>query len=170
MKRRLLLSPLYTCVIVLVSSFAAEEIVPVKIQATSEASGYEAYRAMDGDPQTLWHSEWAGSPDKHPHVITIDLGKSYELSGFTHLPRTDCSNGEIKQYKFFVSQDLKAFGEPVSQGEFPSEHKETEVKLDRPVTGRYVRMVALSESRGQAYGSIGELRILSKGVVFRATS
>ncbi|NQV32414.1 MAG: hypothetical protein HQ515_06950, partial [Phycisphaeraceae bacterium] len=35
---------------------------------------------------------------------------------------------------------------------------------------RYVRLVALSESRGQAYGSIGELRILSKGVVFRATS
>ncbi|MCP4451315.1 MAG: hypothetical protein GY809_07620, partial [Planctomycetes bacterium] len=169
MKRHLLCALLVTWVIMLAPSFSADKIIPVKIQATSEAPGFEAYLAMDGNPQTLWHSEWSQVRAKHPHAITIDLGRSYEISGFTHLPRVSGTNGEIKQYEFFVSQDPKTFGKPVSQGQFSLEHKETVVKLDRPFKGRYVRLTAISESRGQVYGSIGELGILSKGVVFRAS-
>lgn len=168
MKRHLILFMMVTFAPLAASPLAADKIVQVKIQATSEASGYEAYRAMDGDPRTLWHSEWAGSQDKHPHSLTIDLGRSYEISGFTHSPRMDGTNGEIKAYELYVGQTLKTLGKPVRTGMLPAEHRETKVLLDRPVTGRYLRLVALSEIRGQIYGSIGELNILSKGVTFRA--
>ena len=168
MKRRLLFSLIVTFVILTACAPAADRIVQVKIQATSEAQGYEAYRAMDGNPRTLWHSEWAALRATHPHSLTIDLGRSYEISGFTHLPRMDGANGEIKAYELYVSQDLKALGTPVRTGMLPAEHRETQVLLDQPVTGRYVRLTALSEIAGQIYGSIGELTLLSKGVTFRA--
>ena len=99
MKRRLLFSLIVTFVILTACAPAADRIVQVKIQATSEAQGYEAYRAMDGNPRTLWHSEWAALRATHPHSLTIDLGRSYEISGFTHLPRMDGANGEIKAYE-----------------------------------------------------------------------
>lgn len=160
---------LITFMFMLTSIYGADKIVPVKIQSNSEAPGYEAWRAMDGDPQTLWHTEWAGVTPKHPHFVIIDLGQPYDISGFTYLPRLGASNGTIKDYEFFVSDDLKNFGEPVSKGSLPLDYKETEIKLDKTAKGRYVRLTALSETHGQAFGSIGELRILSEGILFRTT-
>ena len=35
---------------------AKAKIVKVKTAADSEKAGYESFRAMDGDPSTMWHT------------------------------------------------------------------------------------------------------------------
>ena len=59
------------------------EMVKVKTAADSEAPGYESYKAMDGNPQTMWHTAFGASETRHPHEIVIDLGKSREISGLS---------------------------------------------------------------------------------------
>lgn len=68
---------------------AAEKAKHVKVVAAadSEHGGYEAYRAMDGNPDTMWHTEFGSANPAHPHHIVFDLGKSRALSGLSYLPR-----------------------------------------------------------------------------------
>ena len=37
-------------------AFGKPKVVQVKVRTDSEAAGYEATRAMDGNPQTMWHT------------------------------------------------------------------------------------------------------------------
>ncbi|MFC1760559.1 discoidin domain-containing protein [Planctomycetota bacterium] len=101
---------------VLISTLANAGIVHVKVTSNSEARGYEAYRALDGNAKTLWHTEWQGSVPKHPHDLTIDLGKAYEVKGFVYLPRQGGGNGTIKDYAFYAANSLKALTKYPKEG------------------------------------------------------
>ena len=149
---------------------AAPKIVAVKVRVDSEAPGYEGFRAMDGDPQSMWHTRWEFGETPHPHEIVIDLGAAYEISGFAYLPRSGGGNGTIKDYECYVSDRDKAFGDPVVKGTFAQVNAENVVRFPAPVKGRYVRLVARSEVAGRPWTSIAGLRILSEGVEFRAST
>ncbi len=142
--------------------------VVVKAAADSEAWGYEAWRAMDGDPATMWHTVWGTGEPAHPHDLLLDLGASHVIEGFVYLPRQDCSNGTIAAYEFYVSEDKKDFGSPAAAGTFGQPNAEYTVKLSAPVRGRYVRLRGLSEVSGRAWTSVAELRILSPNTIFTA--
>ncbi len=142
--------------------------VAVKVRVNSQASGYEGWRAMDGNPSTLWHTLWGGGEPSHPHEIVVDLGSDYSVSGFAYLPRPGGSNGTIGKYECLVSTDGKSYGKPVAAGTFGKRTAENVVTFDSPVKARYVKLRALSEVTGKRWASIAELRILVKGVTFRA--
>jgi hypothetical protein len=144
------------------------KVVAIKTAADSEAPGYESYKAMDGDLRTIWHTPFGAGETAHPHDIVLDLGQSREISGFAYLPRTDGSNGTIKDFEFFVGDNPKDFARPISKGTFAKRRGENIVKLPAPVLGRYVKLRALSEVNGRAWTSIAELRMLSKGFKFIA--
>ena len=38
----------------------SSNVVDVKVIVNSEAPGYEGVNALDGDPQTMWHTEFGG--------------------------------------------------------------------------------------------------------------
>ncbi|TKJ38642.1 MAG: hypothetical protein CEE38_02765 [Planctomycetes bacterium B3_Pla] len=144
------------------------EVVAVKTATDSEAPGYESYKAMDGDPRTIWHTPFGAGETGHPHDIVLDLGRSREISGFAYLPRTDGSNGTIKDFEFFIGDNSKDFSRPLSKGTFAKRRGENIVKLPVPAKGRYVKLRALSEVNGRAWTSIAELRLLTAGVKFIA--
>lgn len=52
------------------------------------------------------------------------------------------------------------WGDPVVQGVFANTATEKEVQLSEAVSGRYVRLVALSEVNGNPWTSVAELNIL----------
>jgi len=142
-------------------------VVTVKVTADSEAAGYEAVNALDGNPQSMWHTQFRGSQPKHPHQIVVDLGSSYEITAFGYLARPGGGNGTIKDYEFYVSDDPEDFGEPAAKGTIQRILTEQTVKLRSAKKGRYVRLLALSEVNGKPYTSIAELRILADGVRFK---
>ncbi|MBW8042216.1 MAG: hypothetical protein FVQ85_19760 [Planctomycetes bacterium] len=149
---------------------AKARIVKIKTAADSEKAGYESYRAMDGDPSTMWHTFFGAGDPKPPHAIIVDLGDAYEISGFVYLPRTSGgNNGTIKDYEFFVSNDKKKFGAPVIKGAFTKLNGKNIVKFQKPTKGRYIKLRALSEVNNNPWISIAELTILTEGIHFVST-
>ena len=85
--------------------------------------------AIDGNPNTFWHTQWLGSSPVHPHQIIVDMGSAQEVGGFRYLPRPGGGNGTIAAYKFYVSNDGTNWGVPVAQGTFANNGNEKTVNL-----------------------------------------
>ena len=78
-----------------------------------------AIYAFDGDVNTFWHTEWGTSNPAHDHEIVIDLGASYELSGFNYLSRQDGkTNGRVADYQFFAADSTTDWGAALAIGTF----------------------------------------------------
>ena len=146
---------------------AKSKVVRVKVTTDSEAPGYEAVNALDGDPKTMWHTKWQAGETKHPHEIVVDLGRSYEIKGFGYLARPGGGNGTINDFEFYVSDNPKDFGSPVSKGTMRRILSEYTVALRPERKGRYIRLVARSEVNGKPWTSIAELTILSDQARFK---
>ena len=57
--------------------------VPVQLFASSENADYEAYRAMDGDARSIWHTQFSSEPSVHLCPHPIPCGYSYAC-GYDH--------------------------------------------------------------------------------------
>ncbi len=130
-------------------------------QPPNEAAG----NAIDGDPKTIWHTQWSGAAPGHPHEIVIDLGQSHTLAGFTYLPRQDGqSNGTVVEYEFYVSRDGQRWRRPAAQGSFANiknNPMEQTVRFERAARGRYVRFVGRAEVDGNPWMSAAEVGVIT---------
>jgi hypothetical protein len=134
-----------------------------KVRADCQASEeYGADRAIDGDPDTMWHTPWSEPAPKFPHELIIELAQPVKLAGITCLPRQDDnSNGWIKDYAVYTSADGKNWGAPVAQGAFPYGAEWHTVKFAQPVEARFLRFVANSSfDSSKPYASLAELDII----------
>ncbi len=131
------------------------------VDVSSEQPGEEpAAAAIDGNPETYWHTRYEPNTPKPPHSITFDIGGAYWLSGFTYLPRQDGgSNGNVKDYEVHVSPDGQAWT-LAAKGAWASGQERKLARFARPIHARYVRFVALSEAAGGAWASAAELDVV----------
>lgn len=75
--------------------------------------------AIDGNPATIWHSQWDGAAPPPPHSLIIDIGHGAKVGGFRYLPRQDkLPNGTISRFRFYTSVDGVDWGKPVAEGDF----------------------------------------------------
>lgn len=119
----------------------------------------EGSHAIDGDPDTFWHTAYSGGEPKPPHEIVIDLGSLVTLSGFEYLPRQSGSNGRVGQWKLFFSHDGKDWAEKAN-GTFANSDKCQQFSWSKPVVARFARFVALTEVQGRPWTSVAELDFL----------
>ncbi len=148
-----------------------DEIIPVleieksgwKILHRDSEEGGEglARHAIDGDPETYWHTEWSEETPTHPHEIQVDLGEALTLAGMTYLPRQGSSNGRLGKFEVYVSQDGKNWGEPVAKAQGKDSDHLLTVRFSEKRTGRYLRIRAISEVQGRAWSSIAEIDVLA---------
>jgi F5/8 type C domain len=133
-------------------------VVSVDSQELAGENG-AATNAIDGNPATIWHTEWSQSTAPLPHTLVLDLGAAYQVDGFRYLPRQDGTpNGTIAGYQFFVSPDGTTWGTAVAAGTLAADTTEKTVRFTAK-TGRYVRLVAVSEMNGQPWTSAAELNV-----------
>ena len=125
----------------------SKEKITTKAYATSEQSQDKASNAIDGNPDTMWHTKWDGS-DKLPQSITLELAKAREIKGYNYLPRQSGTNGYITKYKIEVSTDGEEFTE-VAAGDWARDAKLKTVEFD-PVNAKYIRLTALEGVGGFA--------------------
>ena len=130
-----------------------------KARADSEAPGYEAANAADGNPETIWHTAWEPSPAPMPHHLILDLGKEARVKGIVYLPRQDMANGRIADYEVYASRDGAAWGEPAAGGRWPDGAGKRTVTFRQPVPARYVKLVAKSEVNGNAFAAAAEVEV-----------
>lgn len=130
---------------------------------SEEMVGENGFRgnAIDGDPNTKWHSLWKAASPPHPHFIILDLGGVKQVSGFTHLPRQDASwNGTTKDYEFYVSETDPDPKQLAASGSLTQTRDKTTVSFT-PTPARFVKFVALSEVNGNPWTAIAELEVIS---------
>jgi len=130
------------------------------ITADSAAPGHEALNAIDRNPDTIWHTSWEPSPEPHPHECVIELEESLPIAGLSVLPRQDMANGRIGRFEVYVSDSTGNWGQPAVIGTWANGSTLQKALFGRPVTGRFVKLVALSEVNGSAYTSIAEIDLL----------
>src|SRR4029453_13399949 len=124
---------------------------------------------IDGNPATFWHTEWSQRTAPLPHTLVLDLGGQYQVGGFAYLPRQDGdSNGTMAGYEFYVSPDGTTWGPAVATGTLAANTSEKTVGFTAK-TGRYVRLVAVSEINGQPWTSAAELNVFGTIVTTKPT-
>ena len=133
------------------------------IEADSEdsANGNVAANAIDGDPETIWHTKWTPANDPMPHHLTLDLGRAVTLKGITYLPRQDMVNGRIAECEIYCSTEPNSWAAPVATVKWPNDAKLQTVNFRQPVTARYLKLVAKSEVNGQPFAAIADLDVLT---------
>ena len=138
------------------------KIVKVDSEETNSQDGF-GENAVDGNPNTCWHTQWHGNSPGLPHEIIIELLPPSVIKGFTYLPRQDESDhGTIKHYEFYVSDDGKNFGQPVKKGAFEP-GKEEKIETFEPVKCRFIKLKAISEINGLPWTSAAEIRVIQSG-------
>jgi len=129
----------------------------VEVDSFNPGEGGE--KVFDGNPQTIWHTEWKKAKPPHPHHIVIDLGAKYELAGFTQLSRKDGMHGAVKDYEFFVSLDGKHWKKCASGCMESGFNRVVFQSLEK---ARFIKLVAYSELSGDGpWTSIAELDVLA---------
>jgi hypothetical protein len=135
------------------------KLVKVDSEETNGENGC-GLNTVDGDPHTIWHTEWQSNSPACPHEIILELRPPSLIWGFAYLPRQDESDhGEVKDYEFYVSDDGENFGLPAKKGTFEA-GKQEKVVTFKPVKCRFVKFKALSEINGLPWTSAAEIRVL----------
>ncbi|MCF0209378.1 MAG: discoidin domain-containing protein, partial [Bacteroidaceae bacterium] len=130
------------------------------VSKSSEQGGTErADYAIDGNPSTIWHTQYNPTTPKHPHEIVIDMAQVYTVKAFIYQGRSDSNNGRIKDYEVYFSNDLNNWETAALKGQFQNNASEQKAVLSTPIKARYFKLVALSEVNGNAWASAAELGI-----------
>ncbi|MEU1863868.1 discoidin domain-containing protein [Streptomyces gardneri] len=119
-----------------------------------------AANVLDGDPATIWHSRWSGTPAPLPHSITIDMHRRAAVSALVYQPRRDVANGRAGAYTITVSTDGTHFGAPVATGTWRDDDTVKTATFTRAAKARYVRLTVTREAGNRGpWTSAAEIRL-----------
>lgn len=138
-----------------------DENTPPTASASSEQAHYEASKAIDNNPNTMWHTRWSPQQDKPPHEFIIDLKNKTKISGLSYVKRQDNSNGIVGEYEVFVSNDGITWGEPLAKGAWANAYAQMKADFQEPVTVRYVKLVVLKAIDGTGFASAAEISVIN---------
>ncbi|MCP1125722.1 M60 family metallopeptidase [Bacillus sp. 3103sda1] len=129
----------------------------MKATANSEESWHDpASNAIDGNPDTIWHSKW-GIKNQYPYSLTLDLGDTRTITQLAYLPRQDnCANGRILNYNIYTSPDGVNYQKAAS-GTWENNKNQQFATFD-PVSTKYVKLEVVNGMNG--YASAAEVDIL----------
>ncbi|GJF25689.1 endo-alpha-N-acetylgalactosaminidase family protein [Streptomyces sp. HO565] len=113
---------------------------------------------LDGDPGTIWHTDYTGTPAPYPHWVTLELGGAADVDGFGYLNRqSGGQNGRVGGYEVAVSQDGTTW-KTVAKGTLTDVPQMQRVSFDR-VRASHVRFTALNALNGQPFAAAAEMRV-----------
>ncbi|SEI77013.1 alpha-L-fucosidase [Cyclobacterium xiamenense] len=136
-----------------ISEVALKALQLARKDWTVLGDGEQSEHLIDEDPTTNYFTD----TDR----VSIDLGKSYALTGFTYFPMQNrYLSGLITRYAFAVSEDGRQWTQ-VSEGEFGNiVNSPIEQRVTFPtVTGRYIQLRALDklDDNPASYAELGIL-------------
>lgn len=138
-----------------------KDIKLVRVSSENLANDRRAVYAIDGNPRTVWHSQFSGGLAKHPHELVMDLGATYEIRGFRYLARQDNSwNGTFAKTEFYVSNSSDTFGKPTARATFKKVRVSQSADCEKPVRGRFVLVRILSEVNKNPWASATEIGVI----------
>ena len=137
------------------------KIVSVDSEETDRGDN-AAINAIDGNPSTFWHTRWDHDLAL-PHSITVDMGTSHRIAGFTYLPRQDgMPNGVVEKYRFETSVDGVHWTTAVESGMFANIRNNPSLQqvTFSPVDARYFRFTSLQTVNNDGWTCAAEISVL----------
>jgi len=135
----------------------------VNVDSEETAGGDNAAaNAIDGKSSTFWHTRW-NDDLALPHHLTVDMGVSHRIAGFTYLPRQDdILNGTPERYQFETSVDGANWTTNIVSGTFANirNNPSLQVVPFAPVDARFFRFTALREIYRNGWTSAAEISVV----------
>lgn len=162
LKRRVA-APDFTPTGTLTPAELAELFSPTSLEAVASSShpDYPAANAVDGDPTTIWHSDWTDAAAKLPITLTIDLNREEELAGVRIASRSRNRNGRVSGFRVETSLDGKTWTGQLKNLTLPDSSEPQEFSFSTPAKTRFLRFVAESSHTGAELASLAEIVPLS---------
>ena len=114
---------------------------------------------IDGDYDTIWHSQYGTTMGNFPHVVAVELAKETTLKGLTVYGRRVGVNGRVKNCKVETSLDGKTWEDQVEMT-LENTAKAQDILFFKPVKARYYRFTALDNHYGNDYASMAEIETI----------
>lgn len=137
------------------------KVVSVDSEETAAGKNSGA-NAIDGNSATFWHTRW-NADQKQPHSITVDMGKTNHIGGFTYLPRQDgLLNGVVEKYRFETSADGVSWTTNIANSSFANIQNNPSLQevSFAAVNARYFRFTSLRAIWGSGWTSAAEISVL----------
>lgn len=117
------------------------KIKPINEYGNS-STGETIDKAFDGDPNTMWHTDYSLTTTTQQRTVEMDLDKDYELNGFVYVPRASGKNGLITEYEIQIPDTIKATDQwkTIAKGTWTGNNSVKTVNFD-PVTTNKIRLV-----------------------------
>ena len=144
--------------------------IPVELLTATAGdwqTGYEATEGpanlvLDGNVNTLWHTNWYGT-SRDDHWIQFELSEDYVVDGLRYKPREgNSTNGNITKYDIQISDDGVNF-RSVTSGSWEG-NASWKMAAFSGVQAKFVRLVALDAMTDNSYvfASAAEIRLTGK--------
>ncbi|MCK3684537.1 glycoside hydrolase family 2 TIM barrel-domain containing protein [Maribellus sp. YY47] len=138
------------------------EINKSKWKATADCSypGQGPEKAIDNNPETIWHSDWRDEKLGQPHFLQVDMGEVFTIRGFDYLPRQEQSNGRMAEYNLEISVDGKTWKTVIDHARCWNTNRRQEKMFDQPEKARYFKVTTLREVDNSFYSSAAEVGVI----------
>jgi alpha-L-fucosidase len=142
------------------------KVVSVSLESPYRNDGHAgSEHLLNDDPRTYWHTYHADrAKSAPPHEAVLDMGCSRRIAGFTMTPRAG-SDATPDRYEFHLSQDGATWTLAAS-GTFANLKQDSAIRLvplARPMSGRYLRFVALHALDDVPFIAVAGLGIVPAG-------
>ena len=125
-----------------------------------EGEDGRASNAFDGNPNTIWHTEWSKRQPGYPHEIVMDLGSTVETTGLRILPRqTSPQNGRPRHFQLFLAKEPNHWGQPVLDESIPNT-SDLYTKSFPVRSAYYLRLIFLDGQKPEPYLSLSEIGLI----------
>jgi hypothetical protein len=128
--------------------------------ASSSHPSFPPANAIDGDPTTLWHSDWRDASVTFPITLTIDLQLPTAVAGIRLRNRPANQNGRVKEFQIEISRDGERWQTLDQPATLPDSGALTPVGFPDPREIRAIRLTARSSHNGQPMASLAEIEII----------
>jgi hypothetical protein len=123
--------------------------------ANSQHPDYPANYAVDGDKETIWHTDW-NHEHGPPFVLTVELPEEHRILGYRYVPRQDNENGRVKEYHLEVGKADGEWIQVTDRQSFPAGTEIVEFRFDETPVGKYLRMHTYNSQDGRPMASVAE--------------
>ena len=164
---------LFILMFIFITSFIYADSTPIPQENytvqdySSDNTNHPVAHAFDNDT-TSWWALYNANGFSLPGIVEINLGASYDVSGFSYLPNPANSNDKAIGYEIYVSEDGINWGNIQTTGDFTwSSSSDVSRKhiYFGAITGQYVKVVyTSSQNTGNNNIHTGDLFIYESDV------
>jgi len=131
----------------------------VALCSSSEPGEGKGEYAIDGNLDTMWHTQYTGTQGNFPHILAVELAQVETLKGLRFYARQQGLTGRVKACTIETSMDGETWSAGVS-ATLENTEKPQDILFAAPVQAKFYRFTAHNNHDGSDNASMAEIEII----------